>query len=259
MRLHLFEFEDLPWFPHVLRQGQTDYLHFVISNLNVYKPAAPLVKKILDNTGASQIIDLCSGGGGGVNVFQKNLEELTGKKISIILSDKYPNIPAFERIKNESNGNIDYIKESVDAKNTQLNIKGMRTLFSAFHHFNPEDAKSILRNAVKDNAPIAVFEGADKNILSFLGILFTTPVIFLIFTPFMKPFKLSRLFFTYIIPLIPLTTVWDGLVSILRMYSPKEMQKMAMEVDSKGYKWKSGKARGKLGNTVLYLTGYQSG
>lgn len=259
MRLHIFEFEDLPWFPHVLRQGQTDYLHFVISIAQAYKPAAPMVKEILDVTGDTQIVDLCSGGGGGVDMFLKNLIELTGKKITIILSDKYPNIPAFERMKNESNGNIDFIKESVDIKNAQLDIKGMRTLFSAFHHFKPEDAKSILRNAVKDNVPIAIFEGADKNILSFLGILLITPLIFLIFTPFIKPFKLSRIFFTYIIPLIPLTTVWDGLVSILRMYPPREMQKMAMEVDSPGYRWKSGKVSGKLGNAVLYLTGYPSG
>ena len=162
-------------------------------------------------------------------------------------------------MKNESEGNIDYIKEPVDAKNTTTDIKGMRTLFSAFHHFKPADAKSILRNAVKDSAPIAIFEGADKNILSFLGILLITPLIFIIFTPFMKPFKLSRIFFTYIVPLIPITTVWDGLVSIVRMYTPKEMQKMAMEVDSPGYKWKSGKLRGKAGNTVMYLTGYPAG
>src|SRR4030095_5031157 len=254
MRLHLFEFEDCFWFPDVLRQGQTDYLHFVISKLNIYKPAAPLVKEIMDKSGTSQIIDLCSGGGGGADVFQKNLEEL-GSKVTIILSDKFPNIPAFEKIKAFSGGRVDYVTESVDALNVPKNLIGMRTMFSAFHHFKPDDAKAILRNASESNVSIAVFEGAEKNILNFLGILLFTPIMFIISTPFMKPFKLSRIFFTYIIPLIPITTVWDGLVSILRMYSSNEMVEMAGDAAPK-YNWSAGKAKSKMGNNILYLIGY---
>ncbi|MCI0716471.1 MAG: class I SAM-dependent methyltransferase [Chlorobi bacterium] len=252
----MFEFEDLSWFPDVIRRCQTDYLHFVISKFEIYKPAVPLVKEVIDKTGTNEIIDLCSGGGGGTDVFHKNPEEITGKQIKMTLSDKYPNLTAFEQIKTSTGGKVDYIKESVDALNVPQNIKAMRTLFSSFHHFKPEDAKSILKSAVTNEIPIAVFEGAEKSILNFLGILLLTPLTFIIITPFIKPFRLSRIFFTYLIPLIPLTTVWDGLVSVLRMYSPNEMLKMAMEVDSINYKWSSGKVRGKIGNAVLYLVGY---
>src|SRR5262245_49879007 len=109
MRLHLFEFEDFPWFPGIIRQGQTDYLHFVTNKANIYKPAAGLIKDVLDKIGYTQIIDLCSGGGGGADLVQKNLESLTGKEIRITLSDKYPNIPAFEKIKSATNGKVDYV------------------------------------------------------------------------------------------------------------------------------------------------------
>jgi len=256
MRLHLFEFEDLKWFPDVIRQSQTDYLHFVISKAKVYEPAASLVKEALEKTGTNEILDLCSGGGGGTDVFHKNLESVTGKQIKIRLSDKYPNLTAFEQIKTMTGGKVDYIKDSLDALNVPPNIKAMRTFFSSFHHFKPEDAKSILKNAVIDKVPIAVFEGADKNILSFLGIFFFTPITFIFITPFIKPFKFSRIFFTYLIPIIPIATVWDGLVSVVRMHRPSEMLKMAEEADSVNYKWKSGKVRGKMGNAVLYLVGY---
>jgi len=255
MRLHLFEFEDLEWFPDIIRQSQTDYLHFVITKAKAYKPAASLVKEALDKTNTNEIIDLCSGGGGGTDAFHKNLEEITGKQIKMTLSDKYPNIPAFEMIKNLSGGKIDYIKESIDAVNVPSNLKGMRTMFSAFHHFKPRDAQAILKSAVDDKVPIAIFEGANKDILNFLGILLFTPIIFIFATPFMKPFKLSRIFFTYIIPLIPIITVWDGLVSILRMYTPNQMLKMAEEVTN-NYTWKSGKTKGNIGNTIMYLVGY---
>jgi hypothetical protein len=256
MRLHLFEFEDLPWFPDVIRRCQTDYLHFVISTFEIYKPAVQLAKEVIEKTGTGEILDLCSGGGGGTDEFQKNLEAAAGKQIKLTLSDKYPNLRAFERIKKISGGKVDYIKESVDALNVPKNSKAIRTLFSSFHHFKPDDAKSILKSAVDNRVPIAVFEGAEKNILSFLGILLLTPVTFIIFTPFIKPFRLSRIIFTYLIPIIPIATVWDGLVSVLRMYSPAEMLKMAMGVDPVNYKWRSGKVRGKIGNPVLYLVGY---
>ncbi len=80
----------------------------------------------------------------------------------------------------------------------------------------------------------------------------------MLITPFMKPFRWSRLFFTYIIPLIPVTTTWDGLVSILRMYTPEEMLEMANSVNKNSYIWRSGTIKNKIGTSIMYLTGYKS-
>lgn len=258
MHLHLFEFEDFDWFPNVIRQGQTDYLHFVISKANIYKPAVEIMNEIIENTNCTDILDLCSGGGGGMNLFQRDLEKKSGKEIKITLSDKYPNIDAFKKIKRESAGKIDYLEEPVDILNVPDSDKYIRTVFSAFHHFKPEDARSIISGAVKNNVPIAIFEGASKDLLNLLGILLFTPLIFFFITPFMKPFRFSRIFFTYIIPLIPITTTWDGLVSILRMYTPEEMLEIAGSVTNKRYVWKSGKAKNSIGSTIVYLIGYKS-
>jgi hypothetical protein len=256
MRLHLFEFEDFDWFPGLLRSGQTDYLHFVIKMAGIYKPAVPLVKELVEKSDSAEILDLCSGGGGGIDVFQKDLQELTGRKIKITISDKYPNIDAFEHIKETSKGKVDFSKEPIDATNVPDKFRSIRTIFSAFHHFEPEDAKKILKDATDRGVPIAVFEGTNKDVLNFLGILIFTPVIFFFITPFMRPFRLSRLIFTYLIPLIPIVTTWDGIVSILRMYTPRQMLEMAEEVTGNQYVWKAGKAKGRSRNTVLYLVGY---
>jgi len=91
------------------------------------------------------------------------------------------------------------------------NLNGLQTMFSAFHHFRTTDAKKILRNAMDNNRPIAIFDGGDKNILVFVGIIFIHLIIFFLFTPFFKPFRLSRIIFTYALPLIPLCTIWDGI------------------------------------------------
>ncbi len=76
MRIHLFEFEDQKWFPHVIREGMMDYLRHMISWMQFYKPAAPLIKDLLKETGSNQIIELCAGAGGGVMEMKSYLNEL---------------------------------------------------------------------------------------------------------------------------------------------------------------------------------------
>jgi len=256
MHIHLFEFTDQPWCPAVIRQYVTDYLHFVITKAGIYHPAINILKEVMDKTGIGEITDLCSGSGGGVDIVQKELSELAGIEIKLTMTDKYPNIEIFEMLKKNSSGGLDYIKEPVDVKHVPKHLKGIRTLFSAFHHFKPEQAKEILKNAVKNNTPICIFEGAGKTVLDFFGILIFTPFIFFFTTLFYKPFRLSRLLLTYIIPVVPVMTTWDGLVSILRMHTPKDMLKMAGEINAAGYVWKAEQIRGKFGNRLMYMAGY---
>ena len=58
LRLRLFEFEDLPWFPAVIRAGMMDYLRFMISALGTYRPIAPLLAEGLRRTGHTHIVEL---------------------------------------------------------------------------------------------------------------------------------------------------------------------------------------------------------
>src|SRR4029079_17983754 len=104
-------------------------------------------------------------------------------------------------------------------------------------------------------APIAIFDGGDKGILGMIGILIIHPLAFLLFTPFFKPFKISRLLFTYLIPLIPLYTVWDGCVSMRRLYKPGELLKIAKGTSAGSYKWVAGKTTSRFGLHASYLIG----
>jgi len=257
MHIHLFEFTDQSWWPRVLRQYTTDYLHFLITKLRIYKPAVKIIKDIIDKSGIDVILDLCSGSGGGVDIVQKELSEQCSRVIKVTLSDKYPNIEPYEQLKKKSYGGLDYTKEPIDALHVPGNLKGIRTIFSAFHHFNPEQAKSILEDAVINKTPICIFEGAGKRVLDFMGILLFHSIIFIIVTPFIKPFKFSRLFLTYIIPVVSVTTIWDGLVSILRMYTQKDMLKLTKEIkQSENYEWKAEQINGKFGNRLMYMVGF---
>lgn len=254
MRLQLFEFEDLTWFPDSIRQGGTDYLRYFLAATRFYEPVTPLIDDALEQSSETEILDLCSGGGGAIEQVSRDLNLYRGRETKIILSDRFPNINAFEYIKAKTPGSIDYTPTPVDAGNVPHNLKGLRTMFSAIHHFRPETVKSFIRNSSENNAPIALFDGGDRNPLIIVGILLFHPAAFLLCTPFFRPFRWSRLLFTYIIPLIPLTTVWDGCISILRLYKPKELLQLATEA-APDYEWKAGKIKNRLGMHVAYIIG----
>lgn len=257
-RFHLIEFEDFKWFPGSVRDGITDYLRFFITTFNLYKPIVPYIKEMLEKTDSDKIIELGSGGGGGIEKILKQLDEISTIKPKVILTDFYPNLSAFKMIKERSRGRIDYFNEQVDAANVPEKFKGVRTLFSAFHHFNREQAKDVLKDAVKKKSAIGVFDGAERKFRYILGVIVSTLLFIFLVPLFTEPFRLSRLFFTYIVPLIPLFALFDGIVSMLRMYTPEELLAMALEAGGDNFTWKSGKLKHKMGAYVVYLIGYPS-
>jgi hypothetical protein len=254
LRLHLFELEDLEWFPNVIRSGATDYLRFMIEKTGIYKPAAEVIRSMLNKSKVNKIIDLCSGGGGGIVGITNDLNKNGNSNTKVTLTDKYPNLNSFIYISSK-NKLINYDERSIDAREVPEDLEGLRTSFSSFHHFKPEDAKKVLRDAILNKKPIAIFEGGQRGLLEIIAVLILTPILNLTVTPFIRPFKIYRLFFTYIIPLIPITLIWDGLVSMLRIYHPEEFLDLTKEIGKNGYEWKAGYLKTLLGRKIIYMTG----
>ncbi|MDW7690994.1 class I SAM-dependent methyltransferase [Flammeovirgaceae bacterium SG7u.111] len=254
-RLHLFEVEDFPWYPNFIREGQTDYLRFLTQLFNVFQAIVPLVREVMEKTGQQEIVDMCSGGGGSMLLLRKQLKEATGKPFKATLTDLYPNISAYEYIKKESAGEIGYLPQSVDAVQGPEIETGFFTIFNGFHHFEPAQAKAILQKAVDRKMPIGIFEPIDRSAWQIIANIFALTVLMLLTTPFIRPFRWQRLVFTYLIPLIPLCTLWDGIVSVLRLYDPEMMQQLISELPENDFHWETGKASHPFGK-VIYLIGY---
>ena len=251
-RIHLFEFEDQKWFPKFLRDYGTDFLQFLSNKTKLYRPIIPVLEKGLASSGKNTIIDLASGGGGGLLWLNS---ELLGQypDLKIVLTDYFPNQSAFEYTKEQA-PNIEYINTSIDARNVPESLDGLRTQFLSLHHFKPKDAQLILQNAVDAEVPIAIFEAQERSIPSILAMLFS-PISVLLTTPFIRPFKWGRLLFTYLIPIVPLFVLWDGVVSSLRTYSLKEMQQLVDGLNNGGaFKWEMDRLKSGPG-VVLYLLG----
>lgn len=240
-RIHLFEFGDQAWFPDLIRNFMTDFLQFLANKTMMFAPIIPEISSLLEKTKTSKIIDLGSGGGGGLLALNQELIKVN-PKVKIVLTDLYPNFNAFQFTKSQA-ANIESVARSVDARQVPENLKGLRTMFLAFHHFQPADAIQILQNAVNSNQPILVVEGQERSIPSFLAMFFS-PLTVLLTTPFIRPFSVERILFTYLIPVVPIITWWDGIVSSLRTYSIKEMDLLISKVEGREtFEWKTGRIK----------------
>ena len=175
--------------------------------------------------------------------------------MSVCLTDKYPNLPGFERASRLTNQVISFHPQPVDPTQVPGNLLGFRTMFSAFHHFQPEQACAVLADAVRNRQGIAIFEATQRHPLALLFTLLA-PLGVLVATPFIRPFRWSRLLWTYLLPLVPLVTLFDGLVSCLRTYSVQDLRKLTAKLGTKDYHWEVGIAKSKMTPMpITYLLG----
>jgi len=234
-------------------------LQFVATRGSGHKNLIPLIRKAMQHARTTEIVDLCSGGTGPwLNLHQQLAQ--AGCPVSIKLTDKYPHPEAVHRWAAASDRPIEYLAEPVDAMKVPPHLKGMRTLFEGFHHFRPEQAQAILRDAVAQRVAIGVFEASLKPpfgpFVLLLAPLMTLLGYFLL-TPFIKPRTLARFSWTYLVPIVPLTTSFDGVVSLLRVYSPQELKELTALIPCEGYAWETGLAStGTPLFAFTYLLGY---
>jgi len=258
-RVQLFEFEDLPWFPQVVRECMTDFLSFLGQRGRVvYEGFAQRLAAALDATGDDTILDLCSGGGGPALTIAALMRQRCGRPVRVVLTDLYPNLPRLERARLEGSGAVEYRDAPVDATQVPESLPGFRLICNAFHHLPPAAARKCLADAVRQRQGIAVVEMVDRSATSLFGVTFGTSAVLAI-TPFIKPVRVSRLLLTYVVPVVPLCTWWDGVVSCLRAYHPHELERLVSSLPENGYTWEIGRLPVPGAPTsLIYLIGYPS-
>lgn len=253
-RRHLFEWEDQDWFPHIFRNYMTDFLRHVILPYKLYEPVIGRIMEAMERSGCDRIVDLCSGSAGPLEQISASLSE-RGRPVSVLLTDKFPNSRAWRNNIQPGSG-IEFMESPVDATAVPEELRGFRTIFSAFHHFRPEQARAILRDAAESGQPIGVFEITERRKRILIQSLVAVPLAVLLTTPSIRPFRWGRLFWTYLIPVVPLATVWDGLVSCIRTYTPDELQELCKGLGQGRYRWQAGQVPFPVGNqSITYLIG----
>lgn len=222
-----------------------------------------------DTTLPLAVIDFCAGGGGPTPIFEQIVNNRRRsrdqKPLEFLMSDLYPNIPAWEEQCNESSS-LGYIPEPVDATSPPASAQSLECkdvlvedqerysesdpppntrkdrvfrLFSlSFHHFDDNSARKILQSTMEHSDGIAIIELQDRRIGCLLMML-GNGLVSLLFTFFWFPIfgrragnkrlrNLKQLVMTYSL-LAPFVMTWDGIASCLRTREFDEVMRLAGE------------------------------
>ncbi|MDI6739440.1 MAG: hypothetical protein QME74_03650 [Candidatus Edwardsbacteria bacterium] len=148
---------------------------------------------------------------------------------------------------------ISFRPEPVEADRVPQNLKGLRTLFNVFHHFDPGIARKALADAILNHQGIGIFEFVERSWVWWAALPFF-PLFVWVVTPFLRPFRLARLLWTYLLPVAPLFVMIDGLMSCLRSYSVDELKGLAASTGGE-FDWDCGRLPSFGGSRLTYLIG----
>jgi hypothetical protein len=231
-----------------------DYLSFFAAAFRPYGCVAPLLAEVLKREETARLVDLCSGAGRPLLALVPVLQNLGVPDLEVTLTDKYPNLAAFESA-GRTCAKVTYAESSIDAADVPVSLNGFRTLFTSFHHFRPDLARAILTNAADNGEGVGIFEYTERNWLIWGLPTLLIPLFVWLCTPFIRPFRWRRLVWTYLVPVVPIVALWDGFVSNLRTYSVGELSDLVENLADHRCEWKIGRVRSIGWSRVTYAIG----
>lgn len=234
------EFHDQAWCPDFAGKMLRESLRNGIVENNIYQPAAAVIERMMREMDCNEIIDLCSGAGGPWEQLEAELSK-SFDNVRVTLSDKYP----------AKEGIIE-----MDAMNPGIEGK-IRTMFTALHHFSPEQVVQILSKAIEDEAGFAAFEITERSLLGIVGSALVGFVsTFKYWAKNRENYNLLQAGLTAIIH------TWDGGVSSLNTYSEAELRVLAKKAEeaagSKDYSWEIGTLKNEIDGfpvPIVYIAG----
>ena len=228
-RLQLFEFNDLAATPAPLRDTIVESLSRALSWGRMLQGLVPYLQRFLWEASADEILDLCAGAVGPAMILAGELTRQGAQHPPrIVLTDLFPRVEDWSAARTLHPAIIDFVPEAVDATAIpdELSRGRVRTVINAFHHFTPELAEAILRDAVANSRGIFVSEAFDRNPLQFLSFapaglaaLAANPVL-------AKKDRAAKAALTWLSPIALAASVWDGLVSTMRIYKEEDIRRM---------------------------------
>ncbi|MGB0886903.1 MAG: hypothetical protein ACPGSL_02165 [Vicingaceae bacterium] len=223
-RKEIKQITNLNWFPFFLKKLITEFLSWFVLKVNASKPFIPVITKILTTTKTKKIINVEFNNGAGIETVTPFLE----KDIEVL---------------------------SINYNNFNTNKNGLYLFVNCFHQFSPDKAKRNLKRICESGNPIVIVEGNNDSLWQIVGMTIFVPLSVLLSAPFVKPFRISRILFTYIIPILPIVIMIDGCIALLKLYNPADLTEITSSLQNYNYKWKSGKSDNGRGGKIMFLTG----
>lgn len=256
-RIQSFEIHDLPQCPQFIRESVTESLGNALRWAHVYSGgAAELFVDFCEKAKSDSILDLCSGSGEPISILLERMEEQGFATPAVTLSDLYPNTVRMEEVVDRRYDSIKIHYDPVDATDVPDEIEhSARTMISAFHHFPPESAQSILRDSVEKNKAIFILEPLSGQLHHSLSITCTMIAATLANPVLTHRNRMKKALCTFASPIIPLVNAWDSFVSLLRMYREETLMGFVAPFGHR-YHWEFRQIPVKWGGKVTTFYGY---
>ena len=241
-RLQLFEFNDAPWAPAVLRSTLVEALSRAIRWGGLVEGLVDPLARCLEAAGTSQVLDLCAGSGGPAAVLSAAMAK-RGHDVHFLMSDLYPAVLDWDALCARAPGRLGFVPTPVDATAIppEVGAGRVRVVINALHHFPPPVAREVLRGLCRDAPGVFIAEGLVRSPLAFaamgpvgLASLLSTPLL-------AHDHRLARAALTWLSPIALAASVWDGTVSSMRAYLPGELRQMVAGLEE--WTWTSGEYR----------------
>jgi len=211
------------WFPGFLTRCIYEFMTWFVQKVNAAKPFLPIIEEGLQYADKIVVIEIKGGAG------FETVDGLIDQKI--------------ERLK-------------VDSNDFNAEKDGLYLSINSFHQFDVKKAREILNKVAQKRQPIAILEGNNDSLWQVFGMTVIVPLTVIFTAFFVKPFRLERIFFTYLIPVLPIVTLIDGFIALFKLYAPKDLDELTASVDCGAYTWRSGKLDNGRGGKIIYLLGF---
>jgi polyphosphate kinase 2 len=223
------------------------------------RPLAPVIDDFLSASGTREVLDLCAGAGGPAIILSDEAERLGLSPPRFLMTDLFPRVPIWTEARQQHPQSIDFVAEPVDATciTPSLSEGRARIIVNAFHHFRPDLASAILRDAVDKQAPIFISESFERNPTGALPLI-PIGIPSLLATPLLSPGdRLAKAAWTWLTPIGLAAGAWDAIISTLRVYSEGDLRDLVAPF-GRGYQWTYGTYDYPFGGRGCYFHGLPS-
>ncbi|MGO8999706.1 MAG: hypothetical protein ACLQVI_40795 [Polyangiaceae bacterium] len=240
-RLQLFEFNDLAWVHPAVRDTVVESLSRTLAWGRILDGLVSPFEAFLAASGAREVLEIGSGGGGPASILSRAIARHGGTPPQFLLTDLHPRVEAWERARDEQPGVIDFEPSSVDATCIRRDLAEgrARSIINVLHHFPRELATAVLEDAVRGSRGVFVAEGFERNPLMFANFA-VAGIPALVMNPLLSPKdRLAKAALTWLSPAAIAISMWDGLVSTMRVWSEDELREMVAPFGAK-WRWEYG-------------------
>jgi len=212
------------WCPTFIKKMIAEFLSWFVLQTNATKPFIPVIDEVLKKTQTKHVINIEFNIGAGIETVQPFLA-------------------------------ADITVDSIHISQFHTNTNGLYLFINSFHQLNASQASEVLQKIADSGNPVVIVEGNNDSLWQIVGMTVFVPLTVLLTAFFVKPLRILRILFTYIIPILPIIIVIDGCIALLKLYNPSDLLTLSSSITTKNYDWNAGKNDNGRGGKIMYLTG----